>query len=216
VIAAVSLIFGFATGCADEARDAGIPDVAAIADTAPPATERPRQPEGIPLLPETVLIEGMPEEMPVQSVESPVGFEPGFSTVAPADMLVSFDDTVAEVRGISFEADFAGIHRPEVRLEVLFLPDRTDAEDARLQVEVLADSLGAETGDRGELLWASSVYDLGDDVFGFLALGQHNGRWFYVLSRYPPEFGDGMAPRVALILRRWTWSDDGTTLEPEN
>jgi hypothetical protein len=161
---------------------------------------------------ETIRLEGMTESIQARLFETPVDFPLGFRTVVPTDLHVDFVSS-GEGDAVRFEAAFGGVHNPEALLSAVVLPDRHTAEDAHSYVESLARELGAVPGRGAGWEWAEAHYDLQGPRSGFLALGQRNETWFYVLSQYPPEYGDGMAPRIELILRRWTWSD-GTPLVP--
>lgn len=49
-------------------------------------------------------------------------------------------------------------------------------------------------------------------LVGWVALGQHAGRWFYLVLHHPAEAADGVGPRVAHVLREWRREDDGAGL----
>jgi hypothetical protein len=193
-------------GCM-EPRDVAMDPM--LLDTAFVATE----PDTV-LMMETILIEGMPERLLVRPFESPVDFPLGFSTVVPADMVVDFVSS-GEGDAVRFEAVFGGIHRSDAMLGLIVPPNRPDAEEAREMVAGVASDLGGVQVSDPVFPGAIAGYRLVGEVAGFLALGQQNDQWFYFLAQYPPEFGDGMAPRMDLILRRWIWSDDATPLIPE-
>jgi hypothetical protein len=166
-----------------------------------------------PLVAETLYIEGMAEVIPVQTFRSPLGYPLGFSTVVPEDMVVEFVSS-GEGDAVRIEAAFGGVRRSDVLLSFVTLPEGTDVADARQAAgEIARMNGGTEETDRARFPWADMVFRLGQETAGFIALGEHRDRWFYFLASYPPEFGDGMGPRIDLILRRWTWADDGTGLQ---
>lgn len=203
---------GFAAACAAADRaddpmdeDAGAP----VAIDPTPTAASP--PDTLATLAETVHIEGMPEVLPSRVFQSPDDFPLGFSTIVPADMEIELVRS-AERDGVRFQARFGGVRSPAASLTFVALPEGASAEAARTVAADLASQVGGVRASDGQRYdWAVEEYRLEGGRSGFLALGEHRGVWFYILSAYPPEFGDGMGPRVALILRRWTWSD-GTAL----
>ncbi len=161
---------------------------------------------------ETIHIEGMPEEIDARRFEAPGAFPLRFSTLIPADMAVGTagaDDPSV----IRIEAEFGGVRRPDAELSIVVLPSGTDEERAVESVAAVVDTLAGAEAERGSIPWALRTYRLGGSRSGFLGLGEREGRWFYILSAYPPEFGDGMGPRVDLILRRWSWSDGSSLID---
>jgi hypothetical protein len=175
----------------------------------------PSSPLGLsPVYTESISIEGMIEQIQVRDFEPPVGFPVGFGTVVPADMTVDFVST-GQGDAVRFEAAFAGIRRPDAALSFTVLPQGTDTADARRRVTAVAAGLGARPRELADGDWAMERYGLQGDTVGFLALGEHRAHWFYFLAQYPPEFGDGMGPRIDLILRRWRWADHNTGLSVE-
>jgi hypothetical protein len=164
-----------------------------------------------PLPAETVYVEGMPEVMPVVAFRPPLAFPLGFETVIPADMAVDLASS-GEADVVRFEAAFGGVRRPDVSLTFAVLPAEVEAEEARSNIAALARTLGATQRTEQIPPWATHAYDAVADTAAFLTLGRHRDHWFYLLARYPVEYGDGMAPRIDLILRRWIWIDDGTPL----
>lgn len=174
--------------------------MSASIDTA--ATEGVEEP---PLVSETISIEGTREEIAARRFESPIAFPIGFTTVVPADMIVEFAST-GEGDAIQFEAAFGGVREPEARLAIVVMQDGTDERAARSRIS----ALGAAAARIEGRAWDLEAYSL-EEGPGFIALGERNDEWFYLLASYPPEYGDGMAPRLDLILRRWLWSD-GTPL----
>ncbi|TVP42059.1 MAG: hypothetical protein EA350_17720 [Gemmatimonadales bacterium] len=159
------------------------------------------------------MVEGMPEVMAVQAFETPVSFPLGFSTVVPADMRV---EQVGSGEGdvVRFEAAFGGVHRPEALLSLTVLPGDLSESEAREQFASVAAVLGAGPHSGERFPWALQERMLIGDVSGFVALGRHQDRWYLMAMQHPPEYGDGMAPRVDLMLRRWRWTSDGSPLHP--
>ena len=44
---------------------------------------------------------------------------------------------------------------------------------------------------------------------GVSALGRHGQRLFVVRIEYPPEYAEGLLPRVGKVLEDWRWEDTG-------
>jgi hypothetical protein len=51
-----------------------------------------------------------------------------------------------------------------------------------------------------------------NQVTGRACIGESNGRFFLVINAYPPEYGDGFAPRSELIREHVYWVDSGLPL----
>jgi hypothetical protein len=104
------------------------------------------------------------------------------------------------------------------------LPASATAGQAREIVRTAAERLRIP-GDRTELQpveqhrWAQLEYPLrtvgrfsGTQVRGWVALGLHAGRWFYVISQAPADDWSQFGPRAELILSGWRWvGGDGET-----
>lgn len=189
-----------------EPADAGPGTVPA---EAPPLVQDTVTPE---VSTETILIEGMEETIEVRAFRTPVAFPLGFSTVVPAGMAIDFVSS-GEGDVVRFEAAFGGVHRPEAALIFTVLPRRIDGERAREMLAQEARQLGGVPVEPVEKPWALRQYRFqGNDVSGFIGLGEHDETRYFIAARYPPEYGDGLGPRVDLILRRWRWTDDGSPL----
>ncbi len=162
---------------------------------------------------ETISIEGMAHVLEVVEYRSPMDFPLGFTTVLPTDMAVDYVSSGVgdEVR---FEAAFAGNRRPDAALSFVALPEGADSADARDRIEVVVAEINGQPVEPIPGDWAVERYRVGDGYSGSLAVGTENEKWFYFLARYPPEFADGMGPRIELILRRWKWSGTGAPLIP--
>lgn len=194
-------------GCAERAqpRDSNEPPNANGTGASSPVEENNGQGE------DTILIEGMPEVIGVHSIRSPAGFPLAFTTLVPGDMETDFIST-GESDAIRFEAAFAGIPREDAAL--LFIVPLVTADSAatgRWVAEVALEQ-GAVRLPEPNHSWAVEEYRLQGEAIGFIALGEHADRWFYFRASYPPEFADGMGPRLDLIFRRWRWADDGAPL----
>ncbi len=162
---------------------------------------------------ETISIEGTPQSLEVVEYQAPMGFPLGFTTVVPTDMSVDYMSSGLgdEVR---FEAAFAGTRRPDANLAFVALPESADSVEAFDRIATVVAEIDGQPVEPLPGDWAIERYRVGDGYSGSLAVGTENGKWYYFLARYPPEYGDGMGPRIDLILRRWKWSGTGTPLIP--
>lgn len=227
VVAVTVAVALFSGGCGG--REAGEGPATDLADTIPwdtvrGARSRGEPPSGPATRPErpatrsdTILLEGTPEPAELTLVRSPSGFEPAFSTYVPEEMVqvVTRPEGGLEIR---FVAAFAGVRNEEASLAFHFHPPGTTEEEAREAALRVAREHGGsgEPGRPGRWEWSELEYPLGDAagarLFGTVAVARHGGRWFRVLLRYPPEYGDGLAPRAELILEEWRWEESGEGL----
>lgn len=164
----------------------------------------------------TILLEGMPEPMDFILFEVPDGWPLAFSTYHTADFLAEPIRT-GEGDAVNFVANFGGTRNDQVLLQVFFHPEGTDADEAAMVVEHLAQDFQLEPADDDDRApWAYAVYtDPGGPNITWLAAGEYDGNYFYVLADYPAEFGDGVGPRVDVILSEWIWTDTGAPLVDE-
>ena len=131
-----------------------------------------------------------------------------FSTYVPADWA---DDVLGSGEGTGARFSMGTPSREGV--VTVFVP----SEPNRAGVEDLARTVAESNGGAEPLgaaePWVRSGYRFADgDRVGSVRVGEHADVPFYVLVQYPIEMGDGFAPRVALVLDRLRWSDDGTAL----
>jgi hypothetical protein len=190
------------------------------ADSAAPV----QRADSLPARPEartdTIEVEGSPQVERLTLVRSPEGFAPPFTTYVPPGLRAEFlaGDSTPSVR---FTAAFAGRVNPDAYLQVRVYPRGTAELFARQSVDSYLrgrdprqDNVRAST----RWPWAIDAWDFsyggdaGTPFVGSIALVRHGDRFLHVLAHYPAEYGDGMGPRVAAILREWRWEDDGTSL----
>ncbi|MEX2571454.1 MAG: hypothetical protein WD737_09105 [Gemmatimonadota bacterium] len=160
---------------------------------------------------DTIRIEGMAEAIEVQRVESPPGFAAQFTTTAPADMRVDFIEA-GEGQEARFTAAFAGTHTPAATFRFVPLPGADSEVEAREQVAAVAGQHSAAAREPPLRDWAVEEYALSGERSGFIGLGRAADVWYYFQASYPPEYGDGMGPRIDLILRNWRWMPEGEPL----
>ncbi|MBW3630050.1 MAG: hypothetical protein KY464_12225 [Gemmatimonadetes bacterium] len=69
--------------------------------------------------------------------------------------------------------------------------------------------------------WAVVKYPImsrgtrGAPITGWVALGQHNGRFFHILLQQPQWAEKRVAGQMQQILDTWRWADDGTPLQSD-
>lgn len=158
-----------------------------------------------------LLIEGMREPMTFRLYRSPEGHPLPFSTYLPADIEAG---SVASGEGVAvrFTAAFGGVPDEDAWLSFTVPNGDPDAAEARQLVRSVAESYGDMVPVAGDgHAWGLEEYRFQGARSGRVTLGRHDGTFFYIISRYPPEFGDGFGPRIARILGDWKWAD-GTRL----
>jgi hypothetical protein len=162
---------------------------------------------------ETISIEGTAQQLAVVDYRSPADFALGFTTVVPTDMRI---DYATSGRGdeIRFEAAFGGVHRPDAALSIVAFPAGTDTAAVRARIDETVAQVRGVRMERNPDDWALERYRVADGHSGSLGVGLQNGTWYFIMTLYPPEYGDGMGPRADLILRRWQWTGSGTPLWP--
>lgn len=185
--------------------------------TEPPSAGVPGAPQELNR-PETatavLLIEGTPDTVATKLVRSPTDFPAGFTTYTTDDMPASVQISEDGV-SIQFTAQFGGVRNERAYLQVFLYPAGTTRATATGRTEAFVSGLNpeidlSEAGDR--YAWAFQETRFGyphEDVLhtGYLALAERGTTLFHVLYQYPAEYGDGMAPRIALILDEWRWRD---------
>ena len=214
------------TGCRQPSPEpTPVPESPAPAPSPQPPLDLEVPEESIPeelLLPETIestiTIEGMDETITLN-----LFYEPNFSfyTYYPEDMIAN---AVVSDEGdrVIFETDF-GVINPSAYIAVTVYPsDQFASEDALF--EAIGGDGGilsergyewvekVETEDRA-LEWTLREYFFMSDEFtGAIYTGEYEGQYFFFDIHYPWEYGDGMEPRVGLIMEHFTWVDTGETL----
>lgn len=179
----------------------------------PPAdTTHERAPSADPQREEQVegfiTIEGMREPMTFRLFRSPDTFPLPFETYVPADM-----EAEAMVNGegaaIAFRPTFGGDAAGRAVLSITIPAGQPTAAEAQRLVRNLAGGMGeTEEVSGGGYSWALEQRRFaGEGLVGSVALGRHDGTYFYVVTAYPVEMGDGFGPRVARILGEWKWTD---------
>jgi len=166
---------------------------------------------------DSIALEGMEQSMRFILYDSRrEGMSVPFTTYVPEDMAVR---TAPRLSGDRFvvRAVFGGHVEPRAYFEARFLPPKASAADAH-------DSLVAwAPGERPSPLdsladrrypWSLeerwTERGTGDAALdGFAALAHHGDRYFVIHIEYPPEYGEGLLPRVERVLDNWRWEDTG-------
>lgn len=161
------------------------------------------------------------DTVPVEEYRSPPGFPLPFRTVLPERFVADeeLDDAGAFIRFIWTPE---GERRDSSFVYVRVMDEGTPEGRAREIVRTAAERVRIP-GDRTELEprsghpWAVVEYPIrslgtfGEPVKGWVALGQREGRWFYVIAQSPVDAWPRFEPPAELILSRWRWAGpDGT------
>jgi hypothetical protein len=194
-------------GTGGPATDGGLDDPVA-------ATERPER------VTDSIAIEGMAETMELRLFRTPDGFPLPFSTYVPEDMDPSADAAEGTTH---FTAEFGGARNEDAFLHMYIFPEGTAAQEAVAVMKGYKTSRGvpvskglepiADDLPRPDLRWATEdayrfLYESGNTWFtGTVGVGERDGRFYMIVRHFPQEYGDGFAPRAALILDRWQWAD---------
>jgi hypothetical protein len=166
---------------------------------------------------DTLWIEAMPEEVVLRPYRTEEGFPLPFSTRVPAGLEPR---TVASGEGdaVLFLAAFGAV-RADAALRI-FVPreDVSTADAVSLAREMLG-LQGRVEPHPGGPGWARASFQLdARERVAVTHVGERSGRPFLLTYEYPPEFGDGLAPRFARLVEEWRWEPDGPprlTLSPD-
>jgi len=178
------------------------------------ATSRPRS------LQDTISVEGEPVVETWALVEPDEKLNFPFTTYSPPRVVTSFDSDAAG-SSVRFTAAFGGTTNPDAYMEVRLLVSKSRplrAENVLSRFPEMRTSGDHEFRVQPPPPFADTNYSFrytnrsGVPIVGSVALGKHNGRYFYVLEHFPAEYGDGMGPRLARIIEHWRWEDTGRPL----
>lgn len=195
---------------------------------APGAPERQAAEDGR-TLPETridtVLLEGMPEEIRLSLFETPDDFPLPFHAYVPEGIApeVLESDSGGAVR---FVSEMGGVRNEGALLHLHVYAAGTSEEAAAAAVRGFASSRGA-LASQGEgeeptvtrrFEWSVAEYSFRErsldrgPISGVVALGRRPAHVFHVLLQYPPEYEEGFVPRARKILETLRWEDTGEGL----
>lgn len=212
----LSLIFGVA--CAEHRGDntAAADDAATDRQTAAP-------PLRSDTIHSTISLEGMDEPMTYWLYRSPPGFPLPYSTYVPTDMAAG-PVAAYEAEVIRFVAEFGGRRNEQVFLAFAVLPEGVDQDAALALARDAAERAGASLTPTAldqprRFSWSVEEWTFtrrlpnGATAFGSAVLGVRHGRYFFIVTHFPGEYGDGFGPRAARILDEWRWEDTGEPLQ---
>lgn len=156
------------------------------------------------------------DSLTVYAYRSPPGFPLPFHTAVPGSFRPG-----ADLQGGGAEVRFTWAPGDERRdsafVYVRVMEEGTSEDRAREIVRTAAERVRI-AGDRTELEprrgrpWAVVEYPIrsqgtfGEPVQGWVALGERDGRWFYVIAQASADAWPRFAPRAELILAEWRWA----------
>jgi hypothetical protein len=203
-------------GCADRSDSRPEEDHALQppvgADTAAPAVSE--EPEAQPTRKTvTVSMEGMDEAMRLVRYDAPADFPLRFSTYIPEDMVAERWPS-NEGDAVAFVAAFGGERNEAAAMRVIAHRDGATAHEVEEILGQLARDLGTnlvESSDEHRYEWSVREFQSvprrsqRDAPVGVMAVGRRGDRFYTIAIHYPPEYGDGFAPRTHQILQEWRW-----------
>lgn len=159
----------------------------------------------------TIKIEGMDESIKLKLFD-----HPKYVTYHPEEMVAEPADS-GEGDAVSFIANFGGQRNENAFVHFFLYPEGTSEEDALFAASGLAEQLGSGVEEVAKedryYDWSLSQYaGIVDDISITISVGKHGDQLYQLLTHYPVEYGDGMGPRVNLILDELIWKDDGKGL----
>lgn len=152
----------------------------------------------------------------LQPYRTPAGFPLPFHTALPASFRPGADLREPGA-AVQFTWSPGGERRDSAFVYVRVMEEGTREGRAREIVRTAAERLRIP-GDRTELQsrhvhpWAVIEYPIrsvgtsGVPVQGWVALGEREGRWFYVITQAPADAWPRFAPRAEMILGEWRWA----------
>lgn len=159
-----------------------------------------------------------------QRYVSPPGFEPAFTTVLPADVRAEQAQVEEGPADVIRFFSYAGGEKHDSAFVQMFVWPQGQSADAAEEVVRTAAERVRIPGDRTELQpiqrhpWATVEYEIqsvgtaGEPVMGWVALGRHGARWFYVIAQAPERLHRTFLPKAEAILEQWRWRDTGQGL----
>lgn len=195
------------------------------------ATLEPALPPRPETVQDTVMIEGMPEVTTSRLLHL-AEFEPPFSTYVPQGIDARVE-AAADTGSVRFAAAFTGDVDPNAYMHVRLYPYGAGLGNVQEVVQGFLRSRAPQDDPIGGLdvqevpppvsppHWAVDAYDFtyaGDANVLYVVravIAQHGNRFVHVISHYPAEYGDGLAPRFDYILEHWRWEDTGTMLRAQ-
>ncbi|ACB86268.1 hypothetical protein [Natranaerobius thermophilus] len=197
------------------------------AATEPESEENASEPKNYEEWPETktdiMTMEGMEEEIELQRFLHPDDL---FLTYYPEDMITE-EITWNHGSVQAFYSNFQGeVNKDAFVKFYIFDNDKEPASQGELNLQEFSSEMDYELEKsdseiKEELLekhpWAMDAgiyYD--NNISGNVFSGEQSGTYFLVVIQYPHEFGDGMEPRIKMILDHYYWIDTEESLTEVN
>jgi hypothetical protein len=209
-VALLALVTLAAAACDADvpAEDASPPDV-------DEQTQRPAEAR------RTIEVEGMEEEIVVRLYRTPDTFPLPFSTYLP-EWMAAQEIAAGEGDAVAFVAEFGGERNEAAAVRLIVAPEGMAEADLIDLLRGVVEGLEGSLAPSEHILfpWASQEFSIEPrgahayGVGGVVGVGSRHDRAFAIAVHYPPEYGDGFAPRAALILDAWRWEDSGDPLRP--
>lgn len=154
---------------------------------------------------DTLKIEGMDRAVELQLYRSPADWPLRFYTYLPSGIEAS--------RGSSGEGETLHFNMNEAVLSLFVFPEGVTKSQAQpLAMEALGtDAVQACDNNWGDWQWGCYYATDAPERVARIYMGEQGGRFFYFLLRYPAEYGDGFAPRAALILENLKMGEEGVS-----
>jgi hypothetical protein len=210
-LAGLALVAGCGDRTDPRADEDALPP-AAVADTTEPAVSEDPVARA-PHKTVTVSMEGMDEALRLVRYDAPADFPLRFSTYIPEDMVAERWPS-GEGDAVAFVAAFGGQRNEAAVMRVIAHREGATAVEVEEILGQLALDLGTElvpSTDERRFDWSVREYrsvpgrTQRNNPHGFMAVGRRGDRYYTVAVHYPPEYGDGFAPRTHQILQEWRW-----------
>ncbi|WP_224998126.1 hypothetical protein [Cesiribacter sp. SM1] len=149
---------------------------------------------------DTLMIEGMPEPVSLNLYRSPQSWPLQFHTYLPPGMEA---ETTSSGEGNAVQFSFN-----EARINFFTFPEGISRSEAQKQAYNALGSRSVTPCDN-EWEWQWGCYYSGSnpEQVNQILMGEHEGRYFYYLIRYPAAYGDGFGPRYRMLLEHWRWEE---------
>lgn len=166
---------------------------------------------------DTILIEGMPEVETSTLVTAPAGFAAPFSTYVPEGLQTRFEPPSTA----RFTAAFGGQVNNSAFMAVTVQDAGAANVSAAAILEEFMQTRGAAEHEAVAIdqpSWAvdaigfRSLGKNGTDYSGSIIVAEHGDQVVHIFRHYPVEYGDGLGPRLHMILSDWRWEDTGAML----
>jgi hypothetical protein len=155
------------------------------------------------------------DSLTIHAYRSPAEFPLPFHTAVPGSLQPGADPD-SHGAAVRFMWAPAGERRDSAFVYVRVMAEGTSEGRVREIVRAAAERVRIP-GDRNGLeprrghAWATVEYPirsqgtLGEPVQGWVALGERDSRWFYVIAQAPMDAWPRFSPRAELILSEWRW-----------